>query len=634
MLESSVNKSNFGNVLREYAQYMQPAKDISPEKQVQLLQMAFGCLIHSLRVIPMTVILATLFYGTKHDITYMSVWALVYVAAFFYRKRLERLLDEDIRLLSAESVVDRWIPKVKCLVTLHGIGLCAPLLITAFDPSFEFTIVWYLVLAGIVAINATMQAAVLSIFIRFMNSIGVLACIHSVFAFPDYWYYVTPIVIFFILGFYRYALVAHKFILQQVRLEESSARLAEQFRQAKNDAEDALNAKVRFLATASHDLRQPVHAMSLLVEAISHLSKDTAIKPVLADLRTSLRALNLMFNSLLDLSKLESGAISTKLEPVHLQPFLKDVATLFQPDAQDRKLELRLRLPRQPAFAYTDANLLRQVVLNLTQNALRYTTSGGVLLGVRRRGEKWQIEVCDTGIGVAKDAQSDIYSPYFRHKHAWGIDSEGHGLGLSVVSRCALLLKSPLDMSSRLGRGSRFWIRVPSVPIDSASLEVAGLGFVSPSSSGKVLLPLHHGQCLIVEDDPQVSRAWLTLMLAWGVEARVASNSFEAFEILQSGFLPRAIFCDERLRAGESGFELLKALLDRCPDARGAMVSGEFNATALVYAEEEGYLVLQKPVDLDVVHDLLNRWIGPHPAQSSRWSISPLGQVQSSSNVR
>ena len=609
MLESTVKRSYLWNVLREYAQYMQLPKDISPGKQVQLLKMAFGCLTHSLRVIPMTVILATLFYGSKHDITYMSVWAIVYIAAFFYRKRLERLLNEDIELLSAERVVDRWIPKLKRLVTLHGIGLCAPLLITAFDPSFEFTLIWYLVLAGVVAINATMQTAVLSVFIRFMNSIGVLACIHSVFTFPSYWYYVTPIFIFFTLGFYRYALVAHKFILQQVRLEESSARLSEQFRQAKNDAEDALNAKVRFLATASHDLRQPVHAMSLLVEAISHLSKDAAIKPVLADLRTSLRAMNLMFNSLLDLSKLESGAISTKFEPVHLQPFLQDVATLFRPDAQDRKLELRVHLPRQPAIAYTDANLLRQVVLNLTQNALRYTASGGVLLAVRKRGDKWQIEVCDTGIGVAKDAQADIYLPYFRHKQAWGIDSEGHGLGLSVVSRCALLLKSPLDMSSRLGRGSRFWIRVPSVPIDSASLGVNGHGFVSPSESEKVLLPLKHGQCLIVEDDPQVSRAWLTLMSAWGIEARVASNSFEAFEILERGFLPRAIFCDERLRAGESGFELLKALLERCPYARGAMVSGEFNAAALVNAEDDGYLVLRKPVDVGVVHNLLNRWM-------------------------
>lgn len=608
MLERAFDKINPLRVWREYAQYLQLPSDISPEKQVQLLKISFGCLIYSLRVIPMTTIFAVLFYGSKHDATFMSVWALGYIAAFFFRKRLERLFEEDLNLLRPDIVVARWVPKLKSLVTLHGVGLCLPLLITAFDPSYEFNIVWYLVLGGVLAINASMQTAVLSVFIRFMNSIWVIACIHSVFVFPDYWYYVTPIFIFFTGGFYRYALVAHKFFLQQVRLEESSTRLAEQFRQAKEDAEEALKAKSRFLATASHDLRQPVHAMSMLIEAISQLNQDPSLKPALIDLRTSLRAMNLMFNSLLDLSKLESGVLATEIRPVHLQPFLQEIATLFEHDARDRKLQLRLHLPKQPAFAHTDPNLLRQVILNLTQNALRYTQRGGVLLAVRKRGEKWQIEVCDTGIGVAKETQSDIYLPYFRHEHAWGIDSEGHGLGLSVVSRCAQLLKSPLDMSSRLGRGSRFWIRVPSMHVESLPLDAGGAGFASLAYKDKVLLPLNQGRCLIVEDDPQVSRAWLTLMVAWGVEARVASNSSESFACLQTGFMPQAIFCDERLRAGESGFELLKALMEKCPEARGVMVSGEFNSPALVQAEDEGYLVLRKPVDIGLVHDLLSRW--------------------------
>ena len=98
-------------------------------------------------------------------------------------------------------------------------------------------------------------------------------------------------------------------------------------------------------------------------------------------------------------------------------------------------------------------------------------------------------------------------------------------------------------------------------------------------------------------------------MQSWGVEVQIASNSAEAFACLQAGFAPQAILCDERLRAGESGFELLKALMTRLPDARGAMVSGEFNAPALAQAEDEGYLVLRKPVDIGLVHDLLSRWL-------------------------
>ncbi len=608
MFKAWMSKIKPPNVVYEYASYMQLASDVSLEKHVQLLNIAFDSLIFSLRVIPVTAALGAFFYGRSHDMTFMCIWALGYLIASMYRKRLQRFFEEDSAHLSAELFIARWVPKLKRIVTLHGMGLCMPLFITAFDPSYEFNVVWYLVLAGIVAINASIQTAVLSIFIRFLNSIFCIVCFYTLLAFPENWYYVTPLLIFFTAGFYRHALVAHKFFLKQVRLEESSNRLAEQFKIAKETAEDALKAKNRFLATASHDLRQPVHAMSMLIEAISQHNQDACLTPALIDLRSSLRAMNLMFNSLLDLSKLESGVIAIERKRIHLQAFLQDIARLFEQDARDRQLQLRLHLPKQAAFAQTDPNLLRQVLLNLTQNALRYTEKGGILLAVRKRANQWQIEVCDTGIGVAKDAQSDIYLPYFRQEHAWGLDSEGHGLGLSVVARCALLMKSPLDMASRLGRGSRFWIQIPNMTAD-APLGSENADFANLMLDDGALQPINQGRCLIVEDDPQVGRAWQALMHSWGVEVRIASNSLEAFACLQAGFAPQAILCDERLRAGESGFELLKALMARLPDARGAIVSGEFNSPALVQAENEGYLVLRKPVDIGLVNELLSRWL-------------------------
>jgi signal transduction histidine kinase/CheY-like chemotaxis protein len=563
-------------------------------------------LVYSFTAMPFVATFAALFYGNTNDITLMAIWAIGYCIAYFFSKHRAVQFTKDELNLKAEDLLAAWHPRLLRIATLHGLALCMPLVLTAFKPTFEFTTLWYLTVAAIIAGNATHQTPVLGIFVRFFNCSWNLATVLSVIAYPNHWQYIAPMILMYTAGIYRHALMAHKFFLQQVRLEESSLRLAAQFKVAKEAAENALHEKNQFLATASHDLRQPAHAMSMLIEAISHQNRDARLQPALADLRSSLRSMNLMFNSLLDLSKLEAGVLLVEPQPILMPALLRECIQLFEAEAKDRRLDIRLHLPTKAAIAQTDVNLLRQVVINLMQNALRYTVKGGILVGLRSHGDDWQIEVWDTGIGVAEEVQQMIYLPYFRQKHAWDIHSAGHGLGLSVVARCAALMKAQLGMQSKLGRGSRFWIRVPKASVFAGA----------EASASSALLPLqtswpaiNHGRCLIVEDDPQVSRAWQALLQSWGVEVQIASNSAEAFACLQAGFVPQAILCDERLRAGESGFELLKALMARLPDARGAMVSGEFNAPALAQAEDEGYLVLRKPVDIGLVHDLLSRWL-------------------------
>ena len=592
---------------REYATLIKPAADISAVKHVQLLRMTHERLVYSFSAMPWVATFAMLFYSREHQSVWMGMWAIGYCLAYWFSQHRARAFDHDEATLDAQVMLDRWYPRFNRIATLHGLALCLPFILTAPNNSFEFTTLWYLVVAAIVAGNATHQTPALGIFVRFFNCSWNLATLLSVIAYPQYWHYITPMILMFTFSIYRHALMAHKFFLQQVRLEESSTKLAEQFKIAKDAAEDALRTKNRFLTTASHDLRQPVHAMNMLVEAISRRNTDASLQPALIDLRQSIRAMNLMFNSLLDLSKLESGIMPLAHQAVHLQTLLREIVVLFEPDARDRNLRLRLHVPKEPAIALTDANLLRQIVLNLMQNALRYTPKGGVLLSVRRRCSKWQIEVCDTGIGVAEEMQSTIYLPYFRHENAWRIDSEGHGLGLSVVARCALLLKTQVEMKSKLGQGTRFWFRLP-INANSSPIHSPVSPSPYPPHGSAELQTLLGGRLLIVEDDPQVSRAWQVLMQSWQVDTRIASNSSESLALLQEGFSPHAILCDERLRAGESGFDLLKLLLCRLPHAYGAMVSGEYNSPALLQAEEEGYLVFRKPVDVELIHGLLTRW--------------------------
>lgn len=405
---------------------------------------------------------------------------------------------------------------------------------------------------------------------------------------------------------YYYSLASHKFFLQLVWLEEEGARLAERYKAAKEEAEAALNAKNQFLTTASHDLRQPVHAMGFLVESISRKNRDSALNPALNDLKQSVRSISQMFNSLLDLSKIESGVVQLRTGTIFLDELIRDVATVYTEEATARGLKLRTRTSDGMAVVKADGILLRQSLMNLVHNALRYTKQGGVLIACRRRGNEWQLEVWDTGVGVAIEDQDKIFSPFFRNEHAWRIDSAGHGLGLAVVARCCSLMGSQYGLTSKLGRGSRFWLRVPATTSQMLPIRISN---VTGNRSLPNLDESLSGTCLIVDDDPQVSSAWELLLDTWGLQARCASSATEAFAWLDSGFRPQAILCDQRLRAGESGFGVLEALLKRCPDAHGAMVSGEFNSPELIKAEQEGYLVLHKPLEPEVLHMVLTRWL-------------------------
>jgi signal transduction histidine kinase len=581
--------------------------DISPERRAQLLDMSYARLFFSITALPWVALCMTGFYALEQNPIPMAVWGLGYFAAFLLCRVQKRAYGRDKAAMPAQAFLSKWRPRLDTLAIAHGLGLCLPLLITMGKGSFEFVTLWYLVLCAIVAGNATHQTPVLGMFMRFFHTSWHISVLLAFWVYPAHWPYIIPMMLLFSAGIYRHAMIAHRFFVQQVRLEERSVMLAEQFKQAKEDAERALSEKNLFLATASHDLRQPVHALGLLVEAISYRSKEPEVAALLADLKSGVRSVNVMFNSLLDLSKLEAGVVQPRPEVMRLQPVLEDVISLFRDAAADRALRLRLFRGQRDAVVLADANLLRRVLVNLIQNALRYTREGGVVVAARRRGDIWQIEVWDSGVGVAEADQQRIFSPYYRQEHAWSVDAAGHGLGLSVVARCAQLMNAPFGMNSRLGKGSRFWIRVPA----ASAPPVAAREMPLHTALASPLLAPIPGRCLVVEDDPLVSTAWQALLHAWQVDARYATDAASAFAQLDTGFMPQAILCDQRLRSGESGVDILRALLARCPQAQGAMVSGEFQSPELNAARRYGYPVLLKPVDVAQLHAYLAKWLRP-----------------------
>jgi signal transduction histidine kinase len=580
-------------------------QDINPHSQLRLLNDVLARLVFSVYAVPFVgIVFAIWLYQLHLPLTPIVWWIALYFLASLFVWLCHRLYRRKLSTTTETAMLAQWLPWVNRLALLHGIGLSSLIAVTAINPSFDFILLLNISIAAIVAANATHLTPLLGAFRRFFISCWGILLLLIPWRYGETWPIIVLLNLLYGFAIYRHALTSHAFYLQQVKLEENSILLAEQFRVAKEEAEQALQDKNLFLTTASHDLRQPIHAMGFLIEAIVHKNRDTLLNPQLHDLQQSVRSLHLMFNSLLDLTIIENKAVNVPQSEVDLAPLVESVVTLFREEANNRGLTLRARLPQQRCVALGDLSLLKQSLINLTHNALRYTQQGGVLIAVRPRGKDWLLEVWDTGIGVADAEKSQIFSPFYRPELAWRIDSAGHGLGLAVVARCAKLMKVECAMSSIEGKGSRFWLRLPACDTVTAMVPLA--------TQQKPFLVAHRalsGTCLVVDDDPLVTSAWTSLMQAWGITVRCVASAKEAFALLESGFSPQAILCDQRLRSGESGFDILQELFHRLPQASGAMVSGEFNSAILQQAESEGYLVLYKPLEPSQLHALLSQWL-------------------------
>lgn len=608
-------------------------EDVSAAGKARLLEMISlprsGEL--SLLVIPPAM---TWYYTYLHGLGLMLLWPLAALALAVSLHFARKASLREYALLSHAQWTERWIPPSQLHVLIYGgiwampvVLLIARYVIQAELPPFEFSFMLYSMLACNVAICTNSLTSLLSFFERYFIGGWVVPLLLIPWMFPQHWMVVLPLCVLFGWIAFQHARRTHGFLVRQVQLEEASQQLSLQYLQAKQQAEEArhkaesaqqsaeraLREKSEFLRTASHDLRQPVHAMGMLAETISQQSQEPQLKPLLRDLQSSLRSVNLMFNSLLDLSKLEVADQAPAPEPVYLKSLMDEVTAIFGVEAHRRGLVWRVRVPSADiwgeAWVMADAALLRQAVFNLTQNALRYTSSGGVLVGIRARMRDaqlhWQIEVCDTGAGIAQHEQDQVFSPYYRNEHAWKIDSVGLGLGLAVFKQCVQRMGAYDGMRSVLGRGSRFWISLPQAKPPHTLTALPKMNSLVKSHSAGSL----QGNCLVVDDDPLVRNAWAALLASWGLQVHILADSNAAFACVEAGFEPHVIFCDQRLRSGESGFDVLQALLDRCPQATGCMVSGEFDAPELRDAQDQGYTVLHKPVEPSLLHTVLSRWL-------------------------
>jgi len=374
------------------------------------------------------------------------------------------------------------------------------------------------------------------------------------------------------------------------RLQESYATLEQKVEERTHQLELANKAKSRFLATATHDLRQPLHALGLFVAQLGGRNSAAERKKLVVGIEAALSGMNELFNALLDISRLDAGVVKPKWDTFPATHVLRRVETTFAGWAREKNLPLHI-VPSH-AWVRSDAVMLAQIVSNLVQNAIRYTASGRVLVGCRRRGDQLRIEVWDTGPGIPPDQQQNIFGEFYRLERSERDHSGGLGLGLAIVDRACRLLDHPIELKSTPGKGSCFTVSVPMVaPGDDVA--------VSQITAPPRVIAAANKLIVVIDDDPLVLDGMGSLIRSWGCGVVTGDNETAVLAGLAGrSALPDAIISDYRLRNGKTGIEAIARLREAVAAPIPAfLMSGDTDLNVVRHAEASGLALLHKPVE-------------------------------------
>jgi len=384
-------------------------------------------------------------------------------------------------------------------------------------------------------------------------------------------------------------------------LQQQVDRATQALRQKKEEAESANLAKGRFLAAASHDLRQPTHALGLFVSRLAQLEHNELTWQVIRNLEASVQALQNLLDGLLDISRLEARAVSVKRQPFALAESLRALSVDLGELAREKGLVLQVR--HSDAWVDSDATLVYRILLNLVNNAIRYTEHGRILVAARRRLDSQQVwlQVWDTGVGIALEHQEAVFGEFFQVANATRDRTKGMGLGLSIVRRTAELLGHEVTLRSRVGAGTCVTLKLPLCQAPAQALSAPTAEEATPGSLAQV-------RVLVIEDDTLVRSALVTVLQGWGMRVAQADAWAPAQQLVAQGMVPDLIISDFRLPPPCNGIEAISRLRTQLQSPVPAcLISGDMHDALLAQAQAAGLVLLQKPVRAAKLRSLLRR---------------------------
>ncbi|CAN7229795.1 hybrid sensor histidine kinase/response regulator [Variovorax sp. LjRoot84] len=376
---------------------------------------------------------------------------------------------------------------------------------------------------------------------------------------------------------------------------DDNAVLSEAVRQERDRATAASEAKTRFFAAASHDLRQPLHALSINATTLDILARratDPLLKEVSRGIGSALRQSSGLLDGLLDISRLDAHTIEAKFAPHDIGAVLRASRDEYAALAAQQGLFMKVLAPDAPLWGLTDGDQLMRIVGNLVNNAIKFTTSGGVTLSAQPGPDgRVVVRVSDTGPGIPENERERVFEEFYQIGNPSRDRAQGLGLGLAIVRRTADLLKIELKLDSEPGRGTTFELHIaPAVPLDDSHPEVANS--LARSFDGTRLA------VLLVDDEAEVLSAMCTYLHQLGWSVKGVANGLKAEQALAEGFEPDVMVVDYRLRE-ETGLDVIERLRQKKPDLPAVIVTGETAPMRFREFSSVAARILHKPLDGD-----------------------------------
>jgi signal transduction histidine kinase/CheY-like chemotaxis protein len=507
------------------------------------------------------------------------MFVMVAVRAGLYFNYKDKLDSKDLRPLALSLIIGSALAGVLWATLsllylpadnqIYQIFLLGGLMVMAGGSAFTFSIYLPCYFAYI---PATLLPITLQFFIigdKFHNTLGIISVTY-----------------FLVLTLFNIKINKHFKATLALRFE--NLVLIEQLKQQKEEAERANKAKSKFLAAASHDLRQPLYALGLFTSVLDETIKFPKVKRVVEQINASVTALTNLFDKLLDISQLDAGVVIVKKQNFALSDIFDKLTKEFSREAQENNIELIW--PSEYPAVYSEPDLLERILRNYLSNAIKYTCEGAVEVICEARNGKVYIQISDTGIGMTKETLEEIYEEFYQVSNPERDRQKGLGLGLSIIKRTADLLDHEISVTSEIGKGSIFSIVVTqAVMMSKANIEVSDLSEqIQPTN-----------KLVLIIDDEESIREGLTCMLElWGYQVIAAVDTAIAMHQLQeNNKSPDVIISDYRLKENRTGIDAIKALHEKYgKDIPALLITGDMMQERLIEIKDSGLPVLFKPV--------------------------------------
>lgn len=526
-------------------------------------------------------------------------WAGVAVAIWAVRTALSGAL-----LARPPQDAGAWMRRLTAAATVSGIAAGSASIVFFDAPAFEWAMMT-MVLCAWSAAGIAISVAVPTAFYGLASSFLVPLAMAWAVSDRPFRLAVAGLILFFLFYLIAFARDGSQLLERALRVGYENEELARQLRAreaeaqaARARAEEASLAKSRFLAAASHDLRQPLHSLSLLLDHALHSAADPKVGATLQQAARSADSLGRLFTGLLDLTRLDAGSVTPDVRPVSLEALLRRLDSDFRTLALDKGLAFERAATE--AWVRSDPAMLERLLRNLLDNAVKYTEAGHIALQVSQAGPSVRVAVHDTGIGIDAADRERIFEEYYQVRNPARDRRQGIGLGLAIVRRMAEMLGHPVEVDSTPGQGSTFSLTLErcAPPREDDDNDATSLSFED----------LRNRVVVVIDDDVEVCEAMETLLRGWGCRPVIAAGSAQAIAQLDAATLaPDAILADWRLGGPENGLEVIRCLAERFGMRPAAIVTGEINPAELALPSHCAVEVMQKPVRARVLGEWLLR---------------------------